>query len=254
MKSSKMLLFVCCTMLCIQLSAQNTSRSSSPLVGTWMERKDSVEEIKIFSPSHVFFIVRNLKGDVLATGAGTYDLTETMFSEKLQYANFETKGIKSDYNYQVKGENLTQVGTLVLADGTQVPIDHTFSRVKAGKGYDGPHVGTWNQVSSTFRGADGTQGAHTNATHIRYQIITPTHWMRISTANGKFENAFGGTYTLQGDQVIPKIEYGTQPENVSSIAIKQKIDGNRMLWNGVMKNAQGQKVFEWEDVFERVAQ
>lgn len=75
----------------------------------------------------------------------------------------------------------------------------------------GPHVGTWNQLSSSFAMADGTKGSHTNATHIHYQIITPTHWMRIILHNNQFKNAFGGTYTMEGDKIIATVDNGSAP-------------------------------------------
>ena len=95
--------------------------------------------------------------------------------------------------------------------------------------------------------------AHTNATHIRYQIITPTHWMRISLANGKFENAFGGTYTTSGDKQIIKVDFASDPSLLGATAeLTQTFEGNKMTVSGPVKDAQGKQVNDITDVFERV--
>jgi hypothetical protein len=184
----------------LQLAAQSsTDSNAAALVGTWKETTDSTEEIKIISPTHFFFYTRNTKEDTLThTGAGTYTTNANKYTENLLYGNFDVKGLIAEYEYQVQGDRFKQKGILIFGDGTKVNINETYTKVNTGKGYNGPHVGTWNQLSSSFTMGDGTKQSHTNATHIRYQIITPTHWMRISMQNNQFENAFGGTYTMEG--------------------------------------------------------
>ncbi len=240
----------------LQPAAQSTAYShASALVGTWKYTTDSLEEIKIISPTHVFFYTRNTKGDTLAhTGAGTYTTNGNKYVEYMQYGNFETKGLKAEYNYEVGEDQFRQYGVLTLGDGTSYDINETYTRVKADQEYNGAHVGTWNQLSSSFTTEDGTKGSHTNATHIRYQIITPTHWMRISMANGQFENAFGGIYTMEGDKISSTVDFGSMPGiKGTTVEITQRIDGNKMYWSGKGKSANGSGTFQFNDVFERVA-
>jgi hypothetical protein len=250
MSAPKLLALLLLSFATLSLSAQ-TSKNAA-LVGAWTEKTDSLEEIKLISPTHVFFYVRSMVNDSsFASGGGTYALSGNQYTENLEYASFATKGIKATYNYSVQGNKMKQQGTLVLADGTQIPISHTFTRIESVKQNSGPHVGTWNQLSSKFNNGKDS-GSHTNATHIRYQIITPTHWLRISMANGAFENAFGGTYTSNGDKMIAKIGFASIPIVGATAELTQRMDGNKMIWTGTVKDAQGNKINEIEDVFERV--
>ena len=140
-----------------------------------------------------------------------------------------------------------------MQDGTKDTIHHTFIKVQEDKSYPGAHVGTWNQLSSSSTYPNGTKSSHTNATHIRYQIITPTNWMRISKKNGKFENAFGGTYTVEGDKMIMKVDYASVPGLKGvTVDITQRIEGNKLYWKAIAKDTSGKEVNHFEDVFERV--
>jgi hypothetical protein len=236
------------------LQAQPAKTNAASLIGAWAEQTDSAYEIKLISPTHVFFYVRSMVNDTaFAAGAGTYTHSGNQYTENLQYGSFDTKGIKATYAYGVQGNNMTQQGTLILADGTKIPISHTFKRIEGATQNSGKHIGTWNQLSSTFLNDSGAKASHTNATHIRYQIITPTHWMRISLANGQFENAFGGTYTTTGDKTTIKVDFASHPSMIGVTAeLTQKIDGNRMTWAGPVKDAQGKQINDIVDVFERV--
>jgi hypothetical protein len=169
----------------------------------------------------------------------------------MQYGSFETKGIKGVYNGTVQNNQFKQQGTLVLGDGTQYAINHTFTRIDGATKNSGNQIGTWNQLSSTFNAGNGTQ-SHTNATHIRYQIITPTHWMRISLANGAFENAFGGTYTVTGDKMVFNIDFASLPIQGATAEVTMRYEGNKMFMKGIVKGKNGNKINEIEDVFERV--
>ena len=250
MRAPKLLALLLLFFAALSLSAQ-TSKNAA-LVGAWQEKADTLDEIKLISPTHVFFIVRNAITDSFVNaGAGTYTIAGDQYTENLQYGSFEVKGIKATFTYSVQGNNMKQQGTLVLGDGTQYPIDHTFSRIEGAKQNSGKQIGTWNQLSSTFNTGNGEQ-SHTNATHIRYQIITPTHWMRISLANGAFENAFGGTYTMNGNKMMAKIDFASIPAIGSTVELTQRIEGNKMTWTGIVKDAQGKQVNDIEDVFERV--
>jgi hypothetical protein len=253
MKMHRLLLLLLCGSS-LQLAAQ-TATSSDALIGTWKETTDSLEETKIISPTHVFFYVRNTKEDTMAySGAGTYTTKGDKYTEHLQYANFKLKDSKPEFTFKVQGGLLKQQGKVVFADGTIANVNHTFTKVQGDKMNNGSHVGTWNQLSSSFTMPDGTKESHTNATHIRYQIITPTHWMRISLQNNQFENAFGGTYTMDGNKMVAKIDYGSMPGMKGAIVdITQRVEGNKLYWSGMVKDATGKQIGQFEDVFERVS-
>ena len=195
MKTTKLML-TALVFCCLQSLAQNNNPTSSSIVGTWTETTDTLKEIKIISPTHVFFIVLN-KDSFAYAGAGTYTIEGNKYTEHLQYANFDFSAMKGfTFNYDVQGDKFIQKGMLTMPDASPAPVNHTFTRVKSDKAYDGPHVGTWNQLSSTYADTSGTKHSHTNATYIRFQVVTLTHWMRLSMHENKFENAMEGTIFL----------------------------------------------------------
>lgn len=252
MKATKVFFLLLFSIASLPLFAQ-TSTKASPLVGTWTEKTDSIQEIKLISPTHVFFFVRSLVNDsAFAAGAGTYSLSGNKYTENLEYATFDIKSIKeATYDYTANSNTLKTQGNLVLTSGRQIPLKHTFTRIQDARQNAGKHVGTWNQLSAKFNTGDGPV-SHTNATHIRYQIMTPTHWMRINLANGVFENVFGGTYTLEGNKMIAKIDFASIPIVGSTAELTQRMDGTKMIWTGIAKDAQGKQFIEFEDVYERV--
>jgi hypothetical protein len=162
----------------------------------------------------------------------------------------EVKGFTFDYD--VKGDKFMQKGTLTMPDGSQAPINHTVTRVKSHRAYDGAHAGTWNQLSSTYTDTSGTKYSHTNATHIRFQIVTPTHWMRISMRENKFENAMEGTYTVDGNKWKVMFDNASFPGSGLNVEITSRQEGNKMYWSGTVKDTSGKQTNQFEDVFERV--
>lgn len=241
----------------LQLFAQN------PLVGTWVAKTDSVEEIKIFTPTHFMFLIRPVNSDTVTSGGGgTYTIKGNKFTEHLQTPDFTDffvnqepyKKLKAEYDYKIEGDKLSQKGTFIVSDTEKYPIDHTFVKVKPANSYPkNPGIGTWNQLSSTYWGPDGKKESHTNATATRFQIITPTHWMRTSTRNKKLENQMGGTYTMTGDKMYPTLEYASYKINkTDKVEITQRVEGDKMYWTGIIKDAAGKTNFTFEDVFQRV--
>lgn len=253
MKAAKLLPLLLFSVASVAALAQNAKKDPA-FVGAWQEQTDSAYEIKLISPTHVFFYVKSMVNDSsFAAGAGTYTLSGNQYTENLEYASFDPKGIKATYNYSVQGNKMKQWGTLVLADSaqTQIPINHTFTRIEGMKQNPGKHVGTWNQLSAKFDAGNGPV-SHTNATHIRYQIMTPTHWMRVSYLNGAFENAFGGTYTAEGNKANMKIDFASFPITGTLVEATHRVEGNKLYLKGTGKDAQGKQFIEFEDVFERV--
>jgi hypothetical protein len=212
-------------------------------------------EIKLFSPTHVFFFVHNNKTDsFVVAGAGTYTTKDSQYLETLQFANFEFNPDGYRLSQKVIADTFYQSGISTNTDGTQTPNYHKFIKLKSLKEYNGPHVGTWSQVSSSYQEADGTSGSTTSATHTRYQLITPTHWMRINMKGKNFESAFGGTYTLKDNQVLLRIEFASVPQlkGVTS-TIAQRLDNNKLYWSGKVTDNSGKVVSQYTDVFERAS-
>jgi hypothetical protein len=105
-----------------------------------------------------------------------------------------------DFTYKLKGDRFIQSGTIIYHDGKVATIDElVFTKVKANNATNHQAIGTWNQLSSSGVMGDGQKWPHTNDTHITFQNITPTYWMRISYEDKKFENAMGGTYRAEGN-------------------------------------------------------
>jgi len=237
--------------------------AQNPLVGTWVATSDKEEEIKIITPTHVMFFIRPLNVDTVSFGGGgTYSIKGNKYIEHLQTDDFTEylvnqepyKKMKAEFDFKVENDKFYQKGTFIISDTQTFQVNHTFQKVKTANSYpNNPGIGTWNQLSSTYWGVDSKKQSHTNATATRFQIITPTHWMRTSTRNKKIENRMAGTYTMQGNKIYPVLEYASFPINKSDkIEITQRIEGDKMYWSGLIKDATGKSVFHFEDVFQRV--
>ena len=113
-------------------------------------------------------------------------------------------------------------------------------------------VGTWNQLSSEYTLFDGTKGSHTKETATRVDMFNATHWMRIAHRDGKFEDAMGGTYTVQNNKLKVTVLYSSNPSSVgTSFEIAYRIDGNKLYSDGTVMNSNGQTA-TWHDIAEKV--
>ncbi|CAN5618052.1 hypothetical protein BH23BAC1_BH23BAC1_04310 [soil metagenome] len=237
---------------CLQLFAQNS------LVGTWEYKNDSVRSVKIITPTHWVVYAENIKGsetEFIRAHGGTYTITGKNYIENIEVASWDDYGKeKTDFTFKIVGDKFYQKGSLILADGTVYPIDEVWNKVKTPNSYDNnPSVGTWDQLSSHYTMANGTTDSHTNATATRFQIITPTHWMRISHRDNKFENFMGGTYNIYGNKVYPNFEFISYPTvNFRNLEIDQRVEGDKMYWNGFAKSLDGEETFSFEDEFQLV--
>ena len=139
-----------------------------------------------------------------------------------------------------------------MPDGKKAILDELiFHRIKTANSYpNNPAIGTWDQLSSTYT-IDGKTDSHTNATATRFHIITPTHWMRISHRDNKFENAMGGSYTLDGNRGSVSLQFASFPTNDDKIQYAQRVEGNKLYFGGRRTDADG-KLFTFDDVFQRV--
>jgi hypothetical protein len=241
------LLFFCCA---LQLFGQNA------LVGTWERQTDSIRAIKIITPMHWAIFIEALHGDkFIRSHGGTYTLTDKKYIEQLDVASWENKGELSftDYTYKIEGDKFYQKGTLILSDGSVVPIDEVWQKVstpKSNPNYQA--IGAWNLVSSSYTGEDGKNETHSNATYTRFEIITPTHWMRISHRDHVFESAMGGTYTSEDNKAFLKVDFASFPVNkIEKIEATDKVSRDKRNSTGIIAGPSGKKIAVFEDVYKK---
>lgn len=247
------LMILCCN---LDLSAQNNL-----LIGAWEANDGKQKEIKIYTPTHFMLFVQDLNVDSLTiVGGGTYTATANKLTENIMAVDYKSflseeeqyKKLKAEFNIKVEGDKFFQTGTLVVSDTVLIPINHEFFRIKSDKSApDNPALGAWNQLSSSGTSSDGSKWAHTNATHTRFQLITPTHWIRTSAIDKNFENLMGGSYTLEGNKMIVKLDFASFPLDDNVAEITQRVEGNKMYWSGIIKDNEGNEVMTFEDEFER---
>jgi hypothetical protein len=267
MKITSLYIFV---LVCISLQI---FAQQHPLVGTWelisLKATDSkgktmamdtsvIRETKIFSPTHFIYILSNVKGDSLVFNrafAGTWQVKGDKYIETPLIGSQEISDkVKTDFTWKIEGDKFIRQGTMTQANGDKMTVDAlVFQRVKEEKTAANPLVGTWNQLSSAYVSADGTKHSHTSATHTRFQINSPTHWMRISYKDKKYENAMGGAYRIEGNKFYPAIEWASFPFNKEDkLEVVHRAEGDKMYMSGVWVDAKGKKVLSFEDVFQKV--
>jgi hypothetical protein len=249
--------------------------AQNPLVGTWelvslkavdtaknkvILDQSGVREMKVITPTHYMIISHRVVADTLVFEkaiAGSIKITGPKFVETAMYSSNkdDLKG-KTDFTFKIQGDKFIQAGTVTLADGKQIKLEElVFQRVTSPESYPkNPAIGTWDQLSAGFTFENGTSGFHTRMSAIRFYIFTPTHYMRLHVRDGNFENAFGGTYVIDGGAVVPAItaaSFKIVPDN-SKNYVEQIVDGDIMYLKGSTISDQGKETFRWEDVFRRV--
>jgi hypothetical protein len=251
MKTKPIIIIALLSFFSLQLFAQNA------LVGTWEYKNDSVRSVKIITPTHWMVFSESLKEkdmEFIRAHGGTYTITGNKYVENIETASWEDfSKTKTDFTYEVDGDKFFQKGLLTFEDGSVIHINEVWQKVKTPNSYDNnPSVGVWDQLSSTYTMADGSKETHTNPTVTRFQIITPTHWMRISHRNNKFRNFMGGTYNTYGNKLYPNFEFISNPsEQYRDVVIDQKVDGDKLSWNGYVTIPNGETL-AFEDVFQQV--
>lgn len=227
------------------------------LIGTWERINDTIRSVKIIAPTHWMMYAESInenETEFMWSHGGTYTLNGNNYVENVETASWEDyEDVKTNFTFKIEGTTWYHKGTLTTADGTEVPIDEVWKKVSTGSSYDNnPSIGVWDQLNSTYSIAEGSKESHTNDTATRFQIITPTHWMRISHREGKFENLMGGSYTFDGDKMYPNFEYSSFPDDeFSEVVIEQKINGDKMYWKGYGISKENEK-FTFEDEFLQV--
>ncbi len=269
MKTSTPLLAFLLFLLSCQLFAQNS------LVGTWEflsakgadnEGKavamdaSTMREIKLINPTHYIFIAENIQGDSTRFNkcqAGTvYTEGSKYFEIPMRSSQSGDDKVRTDFTWQVKGDKFIRQGAIILPDGKKITVDElTFQKVKVDHVYPAhAGIGSWYQTATSWQSASGEKGVHSSATHTKFQIMTPSHWMRIThKKDGTFEHAMGGTYTMQGDKLSMSIIQASDPKIIGYVVqVTQRAKGNKLYWKeGIAKDATGKQVLTFEDTFQK---
>ena len=262
--------------LSILLTIASIATAQNPLVGTWelvsIKATDtagvkssldqsSVREMKIITPTHYMFISHKVVGDSLVFDraiAGTIKVTGAKFVETPLHASDKSDmKIKTDFAWKVQGDKFIQTGTITLPNGKKIQLDElVFQRVTSPNAYTkNPSLGTWEQLSSGFTFENGQKDYHTKSSAIRFQILTPTHFVRFNSRSGEFEHAFGGTYTIEGGAMVPTFttaSFRVNPADNSKSYLDQVVEGDILFIKGSTISGEGKETFKWEDVFRRV--
>jgi len=244
-----------------------------PLVGTWEfvsgEGTDidgntfdyttaNMRETKIITPTHYMLIQHIVRNDSVIFNiahAGTVRFEGNKYMETPTVTSSTATGTTlTDFTWKVKGDQFIQSGTITMPDGRKIILDElVFKKVKGTTANPkNPIVGTWNQLSSEGTLFNGTQYAHTSPEVTRFDVITPTHWMRIAHRRTKFESAIFGPCTVQNNKVMLSATISTLniPNNMI-FESTYRVEGNKLYTNGTAINAEGKKL-TWSDVFEKV--
>lgn len=249
------------------------SAAQHPLTGTWemvsikgtnadgepfFMDTTTRREIKVITPTHYMLIASEVQGDSLIFNRsyfGTVTIEGDRYIEKpLMSSHTIFDNVKADYRWKIEGDRFIQSGSVTRPDGKKVILEAmVFRRVKTAQRFDqNPAIGTWSQVSSTYTDFEGNKAMHTRRDATRIHIITPTHWMRISHRNKKFEHAIGGSYTIKEGRVMPVVEVSSAPFDMfSQINTTEVVKGEKLHVQGTMQRRDG-KTMSWEDVFEKV--
>ena len=257
----------------ILLFCSITIFAQHPLIGTWEFvsikgtdadgkqvdwNKANMREIKIISPTHYMLIQHIVRNDSIifnTAHAGTVRFEGDKYIETPTVtSNPSMSKVGVEFNWKVNGDQFFQSGTIPLSDGKKVVIDElVFKKVKSTPtDSKNPLVGTWDQISSEYTLFDGTKGSHKSPNVTRFDIFTSTHWMRIGHWEGKFQNAMGGSYSIQNNKIMPSITVASYPiDNTFNPELTYRLDGSKLYINGTATNGEGKKMI-WSDVFQRV--
>lgn len=260
------------SLLFLLLVISMPGKSQHPLVGTWemvsikgtnaagekfSYDSKTTREVKIITPTHYMLIAHDVEGDSLVFNrcyAGSIQINGSKYNEIPMLSSVAIfENVKTDYTWKVEGDRFIQSGTFIRPDGKKIVLDELiFKRVNTQQSYpDNPTNGTWKLISSNYTTADGTAHSDTNETVTALQLITPTHWMYVSTRDKKFEHAMGGAYTMKDGKYFANLDFASFPKKLwGKTEMTQKVEGDKLKINGVSKFADGKK-FSWEDLFER---
>ena len=244
-----------------------------PLVGTWeMVSLKAIDfdgkrvsldttiarETKVITPTHYMLIAHDVKGDSLVfnrSHAGTVRFEENKYIETPLLASWDSvRSNGNSFDWKIEGDRFIQSGTFTRADGkTAILEELIFVRAKNRQAYpENPSNGTWDQLSSRYTLPNGKKESHTRETATRFDIITPTHWVRLGHRNNKFGSAMIATYSMDENKMYPVIEVASFPINRKDKAeLTHRVEGDRLHVFGKVLYENGQSM-TWDDVFQKV--
>jgi hypothetical protein len=236
---------------CLCLWALNFAAfGQHPLVGTWQMISlkgtnadgekfsldtTTVREIKIITPTHYMLIAHNVEGDSLIFNrsyAGTVRLEGNRYIETPLISSLPLfDNVKQNFTWKLDGNLFTQAGTFTRPDGKTIVLDElVFRKITSATTYhNNPAIGTWEQIESRDDDQSKQSGKPENIKSLH--VVTPTHWMRITHREGKFESAMGGTYSIENNMIYPRINYASFQVDKNKMKISEKIEGNKLLIN-----------------------
>ncbi|MGC3943039.1 MAG: hypothetical protein QM762_00640 [Chryseolinea sp.] len=261
------------SVLFLSLSVCLCSFAQHPLYGTWKmisikgisaegekfaADTSTIRELKVITPTHYMLIAEDVENDSLVFNRcyfGTIKIDGDNYNEMpILSSNTIFTNVKTDFKWKVIGDKFIQSGTIIRPDGKKVVLEElVFQRVKSAHSYPKNATnGTWRLLSSSYVGTDGKQRTDTDDTVTCYQLLTPTHWMYVSSRANKFERAMGGPYTMKGDKYALDLDVASFPKNFwGETEVTQKLTGNKVRSTGISKFDDGKK-FTWDDSFEKV--
>lgn len=240
---------------------------TNPLVGTWkvvsIKGTDAdgkpisadgsqFVETKIITPTHYSLITQMKQGDSLVFAKAIAGRVQVEGNKYIEIPLYSSQGTtsKAEFTYRKEGDKFIQSGVATHPNGQKNAFEIVFQKAKE-TASSNPMVGTWNQISSSGVNANGEKWSHTNATHIRFLTVSPSHYMIVRMKDNKFEDALGGTYSLQGNKFIPKFEmYSLKRDESRQYDLTQEVKGNKLYMKGILTDKEGKHT--WEDVYERV--
>ncbi|MDO1451732.1 hypothetical protein Q0590_35995 [Rhodocytophaga aerolata] len=249
------IILCCCS---IQLLAQ-------PHVGVWeLEKilvKDSkgkvVEEdifinrarqVKVLTPTHFMFIAEkidsldNTKSYFRRSVAGRYQIQDGKYHEYFDYSTRKEDklGQKSDdMAIKLEAGKLIQIGDAGKDEkGVRYTWEEVYQKIDL-PAQDHTTVGAWEEQTDTYRAM---------------RIITPTHLFEIATSkDGKeIKGVVGATYIKKGDDFIHTFIYGLDKSRNQTSVAKRKMEGDRLITSGRIKDASGKDIGQFTRTFTRV--
>ena len=235
-----------------------------PLVGTWhmitakgigadgegfFLDTTSVRETKIITPTHYMLIAWDVENDSLIfnrTMGGRVRIEGKKYIETPTQASVQIfDNVNADFEWKRDGEIFTQSGTIVRPDGKKVILEALiFQRetdaatMQAKKSIQG----AWTQVTDV-RKSTGINSPSSNESVASLLILTPTHWMRMTHKNQKFDGVMYGGYSPSGGETLGRVIYSTYPMKTGD-HVRFAEDGNGALeftWN--RETAKGPETF-----------
>jgi hypothetical protein len=116
-------------------------KAANPIVGTWElvrgEYHDQVRDaappfqLKLFTPTHFAYVMRDEDGSFSEAGAGPYTLDDESYTETHAYqSQREYVGFVATWAYRLIGDTLYMEGPMQVLDASGNPVTERIPRMK----------------------------------------------------------------------------------------------------------------------------